>query len=85
MLREVDESEWGKLGKALIQSLGQVQKGEVPVGDPNAEYCWVDEPGHTGGWFCVHPDCVASPYTDESEIQALERLDQYLEGDREVE
>lgn len=86
MLRELDEQEWGELGKALVQSFKQVDEGGVPAGPPNAEYCWQGgEPGHTGGWLCVHPDCTVSPYTDEQELQALERLDMYLDGDREVE
>ncbi|OLD63771.1 MAG: hypothetical protein AUF65_01300 [Chloroflexi bacterium 13_1_20CM_50_12] len=83
MLREVDESEWGELGKALIQSFEQVDEEDEPFGEPNAEYCWSVEPDHNGGWFCHHPDCTVSPYTDEQEIQALERLDQHLDGDRE--
>lgn len=66
MIGEIDESEWGDLGKALIQSLQQAQNGEVPMGSPNLEYCYQFERGHTGGWFCNHPDCVVM-YGDEDD------------------
>ena len=23
----------------------------------NAYYCWTNEPEHTGGWLCQHPEC----------------------------
>lgn len=76
------DEEIGDMANALYLAF-KAEEAIEPVGEPNAEYCWAAEPGHTGGWFCVHPDCVVSSYTDESELRALERLDMYLDGDRE--
>jgi hypothetical protein len=79
---ELDEQQWMLLA-ALTMSAEEADQVEndFPV---NAEYCWHHNGPDRGGWTCQDPDCVASPYTDEQEIQALERLDQYLDGDREV-
>lgn len=71
------DEEIGDMAHALYLAFKREEEVE-PFGEPNAEYCWSAEHDHNGGWFCHHPDCVVSPYTDEAEIQALDRLDQSL-------